>query len=218
MCPPKVAQQLTPPPSIEGDLSNITAYTAHSGPGALMSWRRHHPLPPPMGGEQGAQRGFTRRGRDLGGVGSLPESVPTRIRYGMGQRASVAFLRALLSFCEKRVAGDYGETAGAFGYTPLSPHSHVVPCVAASLVARAARGRASGGTAPGGQRRARLADAMAPHGTIVTRFQHKSHECHRERRTPALECSGCRHAQGSRIVRWDADQGRQHSDFRPCRR
>jgi hypothetical protein len=97
----------------------------------------------------------------------------------------------------KNGSWEQGETAGAFGYTPLSPHSHVVPCAAASLVARAARGRSGGGTAPGGQRRARLADAMARHGTIVARLQHKSHECHRERRTPALKCSWCRHAQVS---------------------
>ena len=130
MCPPKVAQQLTSPPSIEGALSNITASTAHSGPGALMSWRRHHPLPPPMGGEQGAQRSFTRRGRDLGGVGSLPERVPTRIRYGMEQRASVAFLRALLSFCEKRVAGDRERRR-----EPSGTH-RCLPIVTSSLVPR----------------------------------------------------------------------------------
>ena len=52
--------------------------------------------------------------------------------------------------------------------------------------------------------RARLTAAMPPHGTIVARFQHESHECHRGRGMPVLECSWCRHAQVSRMAWWYA--------------
>ena len=114
----------------------------------------------------------------------------------MGQRASVAFLRSLVACCDKRGARA-GRQARAVGDTPRSPPAHVVPGGATSPVTRAARGRSGGGTAPGGQRRARLAEATTLHGTIVARLQYTSQECHSARRARALECSWCLDAQGS---------------------
>ena len=199
MCPPKVAQQRTSPPRSEGARSTLTASPAHSGPGALVSWRRHPLLPPPTGGEPGAPRGCTRRGHDLcareGGRGPsttartrawatalAPITRPYEERYRMGQRASVAFLRSLVACCDKRGARA-GRQARAVGDTPRSPPAHVVPGGAASpvrglpVVAPTEARPLEGSGAPGGRRRrcstARLSqDCNTPRKNVTARGGH----------------------------------------------